>query len=238
MLKLTKPTWRINNAVELCSFNLQHARLGMIKANVCKVSGKDYAYRSELLNSTDSLLGYDEFSLVSKNVGIMSDLRMAADASLRKKGFGIGELLRLVSIMQLLKNHMNNIDLYSLPEAIYFHSKYKFVPNITRFSERNSLLETIAEDKASDFENFHEQANMALDRIKLFKTSEKQRSFCKSANILGQKYIEEVFCKGRDEYENHSFKCGMDMTLTKSDIIKNKAFFDNKFKSNGIDFEI
>ena len=238
MLRLTKPIWRTNDAVELCSFSVQHAHFGVIKANVRRMNGKYCAYRSELLNSTNELLGFDEFSLISKNVGRMVDLKIETDKSLRNKDYKIGELLRLMSLMQLLKNQMNKIDLYSLAEAVYFHSKYKFAPNITRFDERDSLFKTIAEDKAANFEKFRAQANMALKKIDLFNEPEQQRSFCKSANVLGRQYIEEVLQKGHDEYKNHPFKMGMAMTLAMLDIMKNKELFNNKFKANGIDFEI
>lgn len=238
MLGLTKPTWKINDAVELCSFYLRHNHFGMVKANVRRLSDKNYTYRSELLNSTDKLLGFDEFSLVSKDVGTMFDLKIAADESLRKKDFRIGELLRLVSIMQLLKNRMKRIDLYSVADAVYFHSKYKFAPNITKFDERNNLLETVVKDKSSGFEILQGQAEIILDKAKNIEDAAQQRELCKYANSIGWEYIQKVLKKGHEEYKKHPFERGMDMILTKSEITMNKEFFDDKFKANGIDFEI
>ena len=77
----------------------------------------------------------------------------------RKKGFRLGELLRLSSIMEILKSGVSEFEIFSKESAIYFHSKYKFIPAITDPKERDNALKSVVKNcLEKDFLPFKEKA--------------------------------------------------------------------------------
>lgn len=234
MLKLSKPNWNLCDTVQLCSLKLEHNKLGQISAEVRQIEGKYFRFKSEIFNSTHNPIGSDEFSLVEMQAGSMSDLYMQSNEEYREKNFGIGKLLRLVSVMEMLKNQINQIKLYSVETAIYFHSKFGFEPDIRNASEREATLFSIS--KYPIFKDLQEKAQNYAKDIAYENVS--RAEIRPKVNNLAKEFIGRILKKGGNEYKEFPFDWGMDMLLTDEKIWKMHEFYDQAYKDSGIDFRV
>ncbi len=235
----------INSAFDskLCSFKVDNPFLGELQLN----SRVDYncgfkRMYLELVNVQKKLLGREELS-VTDNYGRMLGLSIKVEPEYRndtkQKNYRLGEILRLASIIEMIENKKNIFKIFSRNTAIFFHSKYKFEPDITNFEERNNTLETIAEDLSMGFEDLRKRASDYLAKAKMSQSKpEEQRRLCGLTNLLSLEYIRRIQKLGREEYKQHPFKYGIDMVLTRDKLIKNRAFFNELFRKHGIDYTI
>lgn len=156
----------------------------------------------------------------------------------RRENWRLGEVMRLASVMELLENQGSAIKIFSKNSAVYFHSRYKFKPCITQFYTRDKNLEFIANDKAKGFEHL---ATKAKEYIKLIENNKRnhplQRSLTVSTNELINEYI-ELALKSQSPEKLHPFEWGVDMMLTREDVLKNKDFFNKLFENQGINYKI
>ena len=88
--------------------------------------------------------------------------------------------MRLSSIIEILENKVKNFNIVSKDSAIYFHSKYKFKPNISSFKERDMLLKTVANNE--QFADLREKAVALQSKILEEKDSARQGDFCYITN--------------------------------------------------------
>ncbi len=234
MLKLAKPNWNLSESVQLCSLKLEHNRLGQISANVRKVEGKDLRFKSEIFNSTRELIGYDEFSMINMLYGSMSDLYIESRKDLQDKDIGIGKLLRLISVMEMLKNKINVMKLYSVNTAIYFHSKFGFEPKINNAKERDAALFSIAEHPA--FKDLHSKAEQYTQDIASENSNPAEMR--PKVNFLVKEFIDRVLKLGKGEYNNFPFEWGMDMQLSNKKIGEMQEFYNQAYKDCGIDYKV
>ena len=183
-------------------------------------------------------LGYEIYSIEDYNKS-MFGYSISTNPEYRNshsKNFRFGEILRLSSIISMVENQIKTFGLYSKNSAIYFHSKYKFIPNITQFSQRDMILKTIANDKAKNFADFKNQAAEYLKQLSQNLSSEEKRNMCKKTSILAKEYIEKVLKSGDEK--SHPFDFGIDMVLPAEMLLKNKEFFNSLFRKHGIDYNI
>lgn len=189
-----------------------------------------------LKNSENKILGKELLFLENDNPNA-SGLYIETSPEYRRKGFGIGEILRLSSIILILKNKIQNFEIYSKPEAIYFHNKYKFSPAIKNFTERDNVLKTVIKNCTEKMSEFKTEAENLLNKSINDKTPEVQRNLCIQTNELLKKYFDTIALK-KDEYKSHPFDYGIRMILHSEDILKNSDFFNNLFKKHKIDYQI
>lgn len=221
---------------KLCSFIVPQNKIGELHIDMKpSQSGYGYTFITELRNRFRKLLGYEEFAFFEGAKDI-SGLYIKVDDEYQRRGYNLGEILRLSSIIGILENKVKNFNIVSKDTAIYFHSKYKFQPNVATFYERNNLLETVANNKSAGFEEFTERAKKLLDEISLSGNAEEQRKHTQETNKLLSEYITKVL--NNKEQKQHKFNFAMGMTLTDENILKNKEFFNELFKKHGIDYNI
>lgn len=194
-------------------------------------------YYSEIMDFKGNVLGSDSFGIYQKDNSIC-DFYMEISKNLRQSTLHLGEILRIKSIIELIENGLNAIELTSKETAIYFHSKYHFIPQIKNFTQRDITLQTIANDKQKGYEELSQKAQELIKRIQNNTSAEEQRQYCKDTSRLTTEYITQVTQESKDEYKKHQFKFPIDMILTIKDIIENKTFFNNLIKKHGIDYEI
>ena len=226
---------------KVCSFAVENPVLGILTAD----SRMDYnnGFKRlfiDLKNKQNKLLGQEELT-INSNASDMTGLSIWVEPEYRKKGqhgFHFGEIIRLASIINMLENSKKIFKIFSKTTAIYFHSKYKFEPNITSFQERNSVLSTIIDDKSPEVKDLAEYASVLLARAKTETNPAIQRKLCFPANEVTKEYIRRIEYMGKNEYKQHPFKHGIDMVLTQDEIIKNRAFFNRLFEKHGIDYTI
>ena len=230
----------IDNA-RLCSFNIEHSIFGKLNLNSrTEYNGGFKRLHIELKNMQNKLLAREELSLEYQQ-GKMQGFNIVVEPEYRNNGrrnFRFGEIIRLASIIEMLENQKNLFKIFSKSTAVFFHSKYKFEPDIVGFHERNSALESIASKKDGAFGDLVQKSRGLLKKISISSSPEIQRELCREANELIKEYIKRVEDKKLQRSWQYSFSHGMDMALTSDNIIKNRAFYNELFKKHGIDYTI
>lgn len=238
MIKLTPPkitAYLAGDSRRLCNLSSYNDVFGDLTLTTSKYEDGYDRFMTLINNKCGKSLGYEIFSL-DRSKKYMFGYYMRVEPEYQKK-FGFGELLRLSSIIEMLENNIPKIKIYSKDTAIYFHSRYKFQPEIVPFSERDEALKSIINNPAEGFENIVNTAKELYLKIKNATSGEEERKFCKDANIIVKDYIQQVL-KTKDSYKSHPFKSGMSMELTKDSVIENRALFNTLFKKHGIDYNI
>lgn len=218
-------------------FKLLHEKLGDVFVNMERVQAPYYnRFQINVKNRMGKNLGHEIFSLNSQNKNIFG-MFMTVEQAYRQK-YKIGELMRLASIMELLENKGRQISIYSKDSAIYFHSKYKFLPNISQFENRDKILASIANEKAPDFADLAHEAKELINLVQKNKNNPAMlRELCNPTNVLAQKYIYRAKQDSSPQLK-HPLSWGMDMVLTRERIVENRDFFNKLFKKHGIDYRI
>lgn len=221
------------------TFSVNKDSIGDVFVNISKHFHGEENLMIEVKNRLGKLLGHELMSLEKdKNKKIFGFIMEVEEDYRRKKSFRIGELLRLASIMEMVENKSPHIRIYSKETAVYFHTKYKFEPNITAFTERDLALQTIMKDQSPQFKDLSEKAEIIFDEaLDAIGNGEKQRDLCKKTNILLKEYLERAI-KDKEPEKKHPFFNGFDMILKKETIDKYKVFFNKLFEQQGIDYKI
>ena len=229
------------NMQKLCSFNVKNPILGDLQVNTRMEYNSGFRRLFiELTNAQKKVLGREELSIIDE-YGKMIGLSIQVEPEYRnnnKRNYHFGEILRLASIIEMIENKKNIFKIFSRDTAIYFHSKYKFEPDITSFEERNHALESISMDNSLGFEDNKATAQKLLEKANSNITTKEQRQLCNQTNALLKEYIKRIQRLGKDEYKLHPFTRGMDMVLTHDRVIRNRAYFNELFKKHGIDYTI
>ena len=189
-----------------------------------------------LKDKFDNIIGTEDLSYEKNSPNIVG-LFIQVIPMLRQQNLGLGEILRLSSIIFMIENKIKEMEIFSKAEAVYFHSKYKFEPEIKSFDERNYALKSIIKNCQNEFEEIKLEAINIVKKVASDKSAENQRNLCKETNILLKEYIQEILAR-KDKYKSHSFDFGFRMILNTNDILDNKIFFNNLFKKHKIDYEI
>ena len=113
-------------------------------------------------------LGQEIISLFKDKTSIYGysiEINQKWRSTLKKSVNRFGEILRLISVMTMNKNQCKSMQIYSKADTVYFHSKYKFEPNIEDISEIKSVLETIMQDKTKGYEIFVRKAKNIYSQL-------------------------------------------------------------------------
>lgn len=159
-------------------------------------------------------------------------------------GYRIGEILRLSSIMMLIKNNFNFIKLYATNPAVLFQAKYKFEPNIAMPGERLEALASVIKNKKEP--NMEEIKRLAIETYKEAKSiayndrnTPRSLELYETTNKLLADFMKQMFKNGRRITPSRQpFDMGMSMILTKDRIIENKEFYNKLYRKHNIDFQI
>ncbi len=152
------------------------------------------------------------------------------DVIKKKQNMGLGELLRLASIIEMKENGIEKIVMESVPSAMPFHIKYKLAPNIT---EPKDLLKALKKISSSTHSvgTFPKEAKNILDDIAKNGFSLK---YFKEVNSLIAKYIRG----NAGRWAETKINMQMPMCLTKSDVKKYASFYNKLFKKHEIGYRI
>lgn len=221
---------------KICSLDIETPLLKNLKASVRNSHNGGPQFVTEIKTPSNKILGLEEFSM-RENYPTITGFYIQVDPEYRNR-YHLGELLRLISIIELMENKVKNLKIFSKHTAIFFHAKYKFMPDITQFSERDNALKDIIINKILKTETETTQALELLKRAAASNSAEEQREMCKQANGVIDNYIRKLLSGSDSEYSKHPFTFGMDMILTRDKIIENKEFFNKLFAKHNIDYEI
>ena len=193
---------------------------------------------SEIRNLRGKRVAHEIFS-IDKERSSMYGYYLEVEPEYRSsymKGFRFGEIMRLSSLITMIENNIQQLEILSKNTAVYFHSKYKFVPCITGFDDRNNILKSIIQNGGSFVEDLIKRAAELLAKIKQNPPAAEQREMVQQTNILAKNYIARVL--EQQEQKTHPFIGAIDMKLTAENIIENKDFFNALFKRHGINYSI
>lgn len=219
-------------------FSVNKEYIGDVFVNISKSARIDRDFIIEVKNRLGKLLGSELMSMDKENGRKIFGFNIQVEKEYQRKRFRIGELLRSASIMEMLKNDSQHIKIYSKDTAVYFHSKYKFEPDITVFEERDRTLQDIITDNSPGFADLRESAQKLLEEAVLSKKdAPRQRDLCKRTNALVKQYLERALLDEKPE-KTHPFTYGFSMILKKDTVLRFKDFFNKVFERQGIDYKI
>lgn len=168
---------------------------------------------------------------ISSLVGTTSKNKIYIDfmkTELKYRNQGLGSVLHLISIIEMLENNIPEICLDATPKAMPYHSKLKYYPD----SEWARGLECNLED-ISEFAP--EYANEINNLINSDKTSQEKTKIGKK--IL-YNFIQKALTEYSDEELKQIFNSYTPMKLTREFVLKNREFYNDQFKKHHIDYEI
>lgn len=148
----------------------------------------------------------------------------------KKQGLGLGEILRLASIIQMKENGLEKMTMDSIPSAMPFHIKYRLTPNLT---EEKDLIKVLKKMSSNEYSvgSFPQEAEKILEDIA--KKGFSLKCF-KEVNSLIAKYI-----RGNSKrWSEVGIDMQIPMCLTRSDIKKNASFYNKLLKKHEIDYKI
>lgn len=241
--KLIKPHWTTSHAFENDTrkifepIEFHNPLIGKLFMDIKENNEGFCRMVIQIKNRLNKLLGSEIIS-IDKDTKNIEGLRITVEPEYRRKSYKFGELLRLGSIMEMIENKSEYINIFSVNDAVYFHSKYKFEPQIKAFDERNNVLETIMSEKRETLKDIKAQAEKIVSAIEKNRhIAELQRKYCQQTSALAKDYIERVQ-KEDPHGKIHPFKYGISMSLKMETVLENKNFFNELFKKHGIDYKI
>jgi len=179
-------------------------------------------------NKSGNILGSHHYKINNtKNKKLVGTYISTKDSHQNK---GIGEIMRLASIIEMKENKLPQIDIVSINKALPFHIKYKFKPDIDTSFDIYSLLGYIAMTN----KKFKDQATILLKKTANLAINDKKNEYISEANNFIENYI-------KSNSENwKSFHVEDDIPLTLKDVTlkENADFFNTLFKKRGIDYSI
>lgn len=189
---------------------------------------KPNSYGINLENKDGFLLGYEHFMLQSDSfIALKSLFGARIEVEPEERGKNLGEFLRLLSVVTAKKNHCQNITIYSLPEALGFHTKYGFHSAIDSSRDARKVLEAIKNDKSFDFTKSIEAA---------YKNESDKDTFINNVNLLTNEYLNSVYSAKKSSQFKNTIKMKLDIGNKMTKTLKD--FYNDKFKANGIDYKI
>ena len=179
-------------------------------------------------NQKTKKMGYHDYYLQLSNKELEGEY-IEVEKDFRKQG--VGELLRLASIIEMNANNLDKMTLFSFAEAVKFHALYGFYPNAKSSETITSILTEIIEQ--NKFQDLTCIASNMLDNI----------------NARGLKFLKpETQQKFNDFLAGFIARCpasdvpvlskGINMILTKEKIKSNADFYNNLFEKHKINFQI
>ena len=227
---LGKPIWNNCLGVKLCSLSLHKKEFGEIQAEIRHI--RDYNYATNIFAQNGARLGKDYFAIYPEEKR-MFDFNIETSKNYRGK-FRIGELMRLISIMEMIENKIKTMQLYSRESAVLFHAKYGFQSDIRQFSHRDNTLNAISKD--TRFKDLAQKAKLLVKQLQECLTGAENRELCRLTSKLADEYINRV--KSVSAKENPKFNQGFDMILHRETVLSQREKFNELFKRHGIDYKI
>ena len=149
---------------------------------------------------------------------------------------GAGTAMHLAGIMTMLENGLEKLKLFSLGQAVHFHSRFKFEPKIRELSELEDLVETniVSHKGIGMVDDIAQRAEEWLFND----TGATVRKRKIEGNKLIDEYLQTVLRNKYYEYDEFNMTSGFNMELTKKKILENADFFNKLFERFGIDYKI
>ena len=236
VLPLIKPSINVINNNRLCRFKT-NSLLGELIVS----SGPNFETPSfnltEIIDKNGNKLGFENYNIDRLN-SVITGFCIEIEKNYRNCGAKLGEILRLASIINMMENKVERFEIISKPEAMYFHSKYKFTPAIKQFVLRDEILNWIITSKSDAVKSFLLEAHKIQESVANSGNDVfLKRELCVKTNELLDKII-NIVVQDKKLQEENPFKTCVNLVLTKEKVLKNKDYFNELFNSHGIDYQI
>lgn len=146
---------------------------------------------------------------------------------------GIGEIMRLASLVELKENNMKAIELNALPEAIPFHYNYKFKSNVTQRFWAIKILKKICNNPNIQ-EPHRQKADSLRKHISQKSTWLLEKTKAKSVNY----FIQNILKLYVSNWQKSGFDIALPMILTRDNLNKYSSFYNKLLKAHGINYKI
>lgn len=147
---------------------------------------------------------------------------------------GLGEILRLASLIEMKENGLKKIKIESMAQALPFHIKYKFMPDLNYdVLTIKKILKEISEAKNS-IGNFAETAYKMLKDINQNAFINEKHNYFKEVNSFIVKYA-RANSRRWDKDKLHS---QIAMMLTEKDVKHYASYYNKFFKKHEIDYRL
>ncbi len=180
-----------------------------------------------------ALLAENNF-IFAPNTKIIFNGSMDVWDETKRRKFRYGTKMHLANIIMMLENNMKEIKLYSLGDAVFFHAKCGFKPRFADSVEAYYCLKEIG-SKDTPFIFDYQKKSENLYKMLLKNNDEKT---LQAIEKLTNRYINDILESNLYKDKSFGFKKGFSMSLKKTDVLRNKEFYNDLFKQCGIDYKI
>lgn len=155
-----------------------------------------------------------------------------------EKRRGYGAVIKLATVIEVIENNLNKIDLFALREAIPFHRANGFSPKIESLKDIDVLLHNISKNNLSEFSTCKKEAIDILDDIRMGMGLNSFKELRDRINLLVKKYV-DISLNNKINWNAHAnIHADIDMVLTKEEIMRSKDTYNAAFANHGIDYRI
>lgn len=186
-----------------------------------------------ITNRWFNLLGNHNYDMFP-SMGTLEGFTM--DVYKKHQHNGLGEILRLTSIIEMKENGLEEIKLFSLPKALLFHLKYGFKPVLVNFDKienfrlKNILKGIVADSRTAG--SLNKTASEILADIN--NSGGVTKNHCIQVTELIIKYAE----MNRHRWTKTPLTTQIPLVMTNKEINENAGFFNNLFQKHGLDYRI
>ena len=198
--------------------------------------------------SSDTLgqLGRDQIAIappydltMEAFIEVLDKFRSSKNPGGITKGAHIGEAMRLGSIIASIENGMKAIDLYSMPQAIFFHRKYGFEPKIgTVYKKVMDALTHMASDNHPKLKVCSEKSKAVIEKMKTQRAKKNvSQKISRETDKIITEYLDTIV-KEDLPVKEHNFSIDIPMRLYVDEIKNRKEVFNSLFQKHGIDYVV
>lgn len=236
-------------------------------SSIYRVMVKDYpdegCFDIFVKGADNKNLGGSSF-VIDKKLNKLSNISMAVSHN-SNKNKGIGTILHLSHIMEMVENGLNSIEFYSTKEAVLFHSKLGFYPDIKTLFDLDVALSSMVQNKSGYAKNLVKKAKSMRKKLKNSDNQDIVQNFSLYKNFLNKLQNIENGDKIQDNSSNlqtkkmlkkgnrliaqyidlciknsvkDTFLYGFCMQLSSRKVAANKNFYNKLFKNYKIDYHL
>ncbi len=208
-------------------------------------SDLDYGHNffiTKIADENDNLIAVNHFALDKADGIIETSAMNVLSKNYRNKG--LGTIMHLDRIVDLLENDMDKIVLFSTGEAALFHSKLKFEPDLNNGEQLENVLTEISAKNCNNMPELKPIVKRAYNYINSSSYFSQKNCLIEpdfdKANKIISEYLHIVNSKNLSKNDLFQYKLNSDfnMILTHDSVMKNKEFFNKLFEKYGIDYQI
>lgn len=205
---------------------------GYIKTTTSKANSNNSALNINTIITDEkkSQLGHYEYMINKSNATIKYGY---IETHLSQRRNGLGEILRLSSLIEFKENGIKTLYVEAYPSAMPFHLKCKLKPNLTTSYETLKILNNIKNNPKVQ-PHYLQVAEKLVKKIE----NENSISLDKDTREFVNKFIESYIKQHLHNWQDTKIRPFLPMVLTESRLKQFADFYNKLFKKHGINYKI